>query len=158
MPKTEGDPLGPGFVWRLRMVLDRVEPRFSTPRYLDPHPVRSWRLAPKALMVGVTGVLVLTLFAASSKSTPGDIEHRILTTIQANQAPTPPEDNPSPPAKAAPPVAVNHPAAPKETAQPRPEPSDHAEAPYSPRPAATPTPDGESHSTPSPSPSPSGDH
>ena len=43
MPKTDTDPLGPYFGWRLRAELDRVQPPFSSPRYVQIHRVGAWR-------------------------------------------------------------------------------------------------------------------
>ena len=51
---------------RLRAELDRVQPRFSSPRYLTTRarPV-AWRLAPAALAVVLLGVLGLTAYSGS---------------------------------------------------------------------------------------------
>lgn len=84
MPKIEGDPLGRGFEWRLRAELDRVRPRWSSPRYLNapPHRVGAWRLAPAGLVVGVVGILALSAYAATGSANPVVWEQRIVTTIQ----------------------------------------------------------------------------
>jgi hypothetical protein len=42
MPKIE-NPLGPGFEWRLRAVLDRVQPPHTAPRYLSATATRTLR-------------------------------------------------------------------------------------------------------------------
>ena len=99
MPKTEGDPLGPGFDWRLSVELNRVRPRWSSPRYLNapPHRVGAWRLAPVGLVAGVIGILALSAYAATGSANPVVWEQRIVTTIQpimvpeATSAPTPAE-------------------------------------------------------------------
>ena len=56
MSKTESDPLGRSFEWRLSNELNRVRPRWSSPRYLDatPHRVGAWRLAPAALVAAAS--------------------------------------------------------------------------------------------------------
>src|SRR6267378_2880084 len=84
MSKTESDPLGRSFEWRLSNELNRVRPRWSSPRYLDatPHRVGAWRLAPAALVAGVIGILALSAFAATGSANPVVWEQRIVTTIQ----------------------------------------------------------------------------
>lgn len=72
MPKTD-DLLGPGFAWRLRAALDRVQPPHDAPRYLSVNPggtlrTVSMRAAP-AVAVGVAGLL-LTAYAATGSPNP----------------------------------------------------------------------------------------
>src|SRR5207244_12667413 len=70
MPKTEDDPLGPGFVRRLRGELDSIRPRSSSPRYLTQGgPVRL-RIAPAVLAVSLVAILALSLFAATGSPNP----------------------------------------------------------------------------------------
>src|SRR5256885_16182744 len=71
MPKTEGDPLGPEFARRLRGEMDRIEPRFSSPRYLGASRRRvTWRLAPAALALSLVAILGLTAYAATGSPNP----------------------------------------------------------------------------------------
>ena len=159
MRKTEGNPLGPAFASRLRVALDRVQPRNSPPRYQTTPALRTWRLAPTALAIGVTGVLVLTLFAASGSSNAAELRHRIVNVIQSNSEPSPTPPPTPPEAKAAPiapPEAESSPGAESSQATgstQRPEPDG------SPRPNPTSSPEpGEDHSTwPTPTPT-TGDH
>ncbi len=72
MSKTD-DLLGPGFVWRLRAALDRVQPPHSAPRYLSVTPRGALRTvflrAAPAVAVGVAG-LMLTAYAATGSPNP----------------------------------------------------------------------------------------
>jgi len=141
MPRTEQDPLGPGFEWRLRHALNRVQPRFSTPRYASgPAPsVRSWRLAPAALALGLVGVLSMSAYAATGSPNPAVWTRQAVTVIQsAGHAPAtvPGTEATPPPVKASPHAGVGtaptH--TPEQESTPRPEPSD------SPRPSSRPEP------------------
>jgi hypothetical protein len=82
MPKTEGDPLGPAFERRLRGELDRVQPRFSPPRYLSAgnRPLVR-RFAPVALAVSVVGILALSAFAATGSPNPVVWTEHVVTVI-----------------------------------------------------------------------------
>ena len=52
---------------RLREELDRVRPRFSSPRYLAARPRPAvWRLAPAVLAVAAVGMLGLTAYSGSA--------------------------------------------------------------------------------------------
>ncbi|TMC53014.1 MAG: hypothetical protein E6J20_09640 [Chloroflexi bacterium] len=158
MSKTERDPLGPGFGWRLRSELDRVQPRFSTPRYLNPTKIHAWRLAPAALALALTGFLGLTAYAATGSANPAVWTERIVTVVHP-VPPTPtPEVTPTPPQpKAAP--------APKASAEPteRPEPTSRPAPTASPEPRESPEPGDEGSGSdsndafPTPTPTP-GDH
>ena len=147
MPRTDPDPLGDGFKWRLRAELDRVRPRYSAPRYLSParHGIGAWRFAPPGLAAGVAGMIVLTAYAATGSPNPVVWTQQIVTKIQPNVAP-----------EASPSLA------------PSPEPSSHEAGPAPdqpterPEPSETPEPSdgdhsGDSGSSTEPSPSP-GDH
>src|SRR5258708_27795211 len=72
MPKTD-DLLGPGFAWRLRAALDRVQPPHDAPRYLSVTPRGALRTvflrAAPAVAVGVAG-LMLTAYAATGSPNP----------------------------------------------------------------------------------------
>ncbi len=72
MPKTD-DLLGPGFEYRLRAALDRVQPPDSAPRYLSITATATLRTAllraTTAVAVGVAGLL-LTAYAATGSPNP----------------------------------------------------------------------------------------
>jgi len=108
MPKTDDDSLGPVLERRLRRELDRVQPRFSSPRYLS-HPgqfVGTWRFAPVALAVSLGGILALTASVATGSANPVVWTQRVVTVIEANPTPNP---QPSPvERKAAPPAVPSH--------------------------------------------------
>ena len=138
MPKTDRDPLGPELGWRLRSELDRVQPRFSTPSYLNPTRVRPWRLAPAALALALTGILGLTAYAATGSANPAVWTERIVTVVHPIPPTPTPELTPTPAQpKAAP--------APKPTAEPteRAEPTNRPEQSASPAPPESPEPGGE---------------
>ena len=105
MPKTDTDPLGEGFKWRLRAQLDRVTPRYSPPRYLAPARGRigAWRFAPVGLAAGVVGMLGLTAYAATGSPNPAVWTQQIVTRIGPGEA--------QPPSPSAEPS--EHPAAPE---------------------------------------------
>lgn len=102
MPRTEGGPLGPAFDWRLSVELNRVRPRWSSPRYLNAHPRRigAWRLAPAGLAAGVIGILALSAYAATGSANPVVWEQRIVTTIQPLVVPEATPIAPAPPTPA----------------------------------------------------------
>lgn len=147
MPRTDQDPLGPGFEWRLRHALNRVQPRFSTPRYASrPAPaVRSWRLAPAALGLALVGMLSLSAYAATGSANPAVWTRQAVNVIQsaghASPATPAPEDTP-PPVKASPHsvggASPSH--APEQESTPRPEPSESPEPASSPEPSESPEP------------------
>ena len=139
MRKTDGDPLGPGFDWRLRAALDKVEPLFSAPRYQTAPRFNVWRLAPAGVALASMLLLALTAAAATGSADPAVWTQRATTTIQS--VGHPPEASPSPesspsqpqtPPRAAP---VNPPA--RSTARPTPPPSGSHEGPgtHSPEPS-----------------------
>jgi len=102
MPKTDDDALGPALERRLRRELNRVQPRFSSPRYASAaHPrVRTWRLAPVALGVSLVSILALSGFVATGSANPVVWTERVVTVIESNPPPTS-EPSPAQP-KAAP--------------------------------------------------------
>ena len=164
MPKTDSDPIGDQLQARLRAELDRVQPRWSPPRYLSPAPQRigAWRLGPPSLVAAIAGTLALTAYVATGSPNPAVWTQRIVTTVVPNAGPesTPlptPGQTPSPHA------AAPAPAPPTERTEPTAsaEPSEPPEASPTPEPSASPEPgdshDGEQSPLPSPSPSP-GDH
>ncbi len=146
MPKTEHDPLGPEFSRRLRGELDRVQPRFSPPRYLSAsgRPV-TWRLAPAILGVSLVGILALSLFAATGSPNPIVWSERVVTVIHPNAAtPTPsptPQDHRGAPA-ATPSQKDNRPSSPEPSERPEPtkqsEPTEQPEPTEGPEPAESP--------------------
>ncbi len=148
MPKTDDDPLGPGFEWRLRAALDRVQPPAGAPRYASqPAPaVRSWNLAPAALVAAIAALAVLTGFAATGSANPAVWTERAVSTIQSGgHAPQPGGATPASP-----------------SASPRPAPSaapshePESEPPSQPKPAESPEPSSGSHESPEPEPSSGG--
>ena len=156
MPRTDSDPFGDGLKWRLRAELNRVQPPYSSPRYLSTarHSVAVWRVAPAALAAAIVGMLGLTAYAATGSPNPVVWTQHIMTRIEPNSVP---ESSPAMTSPTPAHVAPAAPAPPSHQAQPteQPEPSEE--------PHATPTPehDGggggggdDDHSTP-PSPSPS---
>jgi len=141
MPKSDDDPLGPLFAERLRAELDRVEPRFSSPRYLAPHRVGGWRFAPAALAIGLAGIVGLSAYAATGSPNPAVWTEHVVTVIrQAPPSPTSePTQAPNEP-KAAPPVAPAHESSPEPSEQP--EPTNRPEPNESPEPSSSPEPSG----------------
>ena len=148
MPKTENDGLGPAFEWRLSAELDRVRPRWSSPRYLNspPHRVGAWRVAPAGLVVGVIGILALSAYAATGSANPVVWEERIVTTIQPLAVPQTP-------------VSPANPTPAQREVAPAPEPTSHDES--SPRGSESPEPSqrtgGDDHSGSRESSNPAGD-
>lgn len=145
MPTTDGDSLGPTLERRLRRELDRVHPRFSSPRYQSAahlH-VRTWRLAPAALGASLVSILALSAFLATGSPNPVVWTQRVVTVIESNPTPTP-EASPVQ-AKAVPQAGPTH--APKQQAPATSRPPEHSQTPESGR-----TPE------PSRSPEPSDDH
>jgi hypothetical protein len=114
MPKTERDPLGPSFQWRIRSALDRIEPPPSAPRYAtaSPRAARPLRFARVGLASGITGILALTAFAATGSANPAVWTQRIVTTIKpipvvVEPSPTP-EQTPPPATRAVAPAVPAH--------------------------------------------------
>ena len=134
MPRTDTDPLGDGLKWRLRAELNRVQPGYSSPRYLAParHRVVVWRVAPAALAVAVAGMLGLTAFAATGSPNPVVWTQHIMTRIEPNTelqpSPTPPTATPPSRAVPAVPAPPTHQVEPSE----KPEPSENPHATPSP--------------------------
>ena len=71
MPNADDDQLGPELEERLRGELDRVQPRYSSPRYVaaSRRPI-IWRVAPAALVVGVLGILGLSGYVKTGSPNP----------------------------------------------------------------------------------------
>lgn len=135
MPRTDTDPLGDGLKRRLRAELDRVQPPFSSPRYLSSsrHRVAVWRVAPAALAAAIVGMLGLTAYAATGSPNPVVWTQHIVTRIAPNSAPSEPTlatpgVTPSPHQVPAAPAPPTHEAEPTE----RPEPSEEPQATPSP--------------------------
>jgi hypothetical protein len=131
MPKTDKDPLGPGFAWRLRNELDRVQPLYSSPRYLSPSAVvrvAAWRLAPVVLAVALTGILGLTAWAATGSTNPAVWTERVVTVIHP-ALPSPTSEPAATPSEAMPPAAPRPPATALPAQQPEPsgEPGDESQ-------------------------------
>lgn len=152
MPKTDEEPLGPIFDYQLRSALDRVQPRFSAPRYARAGRLPGWHLAPVALAIAITGVLALSVSAATGKVNPAVVMNRISTAIEPTAEPSQtPEPTPKESPKAIAPVQAAPQPEPKETPEPseRPEPVQSASTPA---PTPEPVDDGSVVTNPSPSP------
>jgi hypothetical protein len=149
MPNTDPATLHPTLIARLRSELSRVRPPGGEPRYLtSPAPIRAWRLAPVMLAIAFTGILALSVFAATGSPNPAVWTNRVETVIN------PPTPSPSPaPEPSASPKAV--PAAPS-TSGPTAPPAERSE-PTGSTEHESPEP-GDDQRSPNPSPSPSGDH
>jgi len=146
MPKTDDDALGPALERRLRRELNRVQPRFSSPRYASAaHPrVRMWRLAPVMLGVSLVSILALSGFVATGSANPVVWTQRVVTVIESNPPPTS-EPSPAQP-KAAPPAGAAH--TPEHQAPATSEPREDSETPEpgrTPEPTESPEP-SDSHS------------
>ena len=117
---------------RLREELDRVEPSFSSPRYLAAHPRPvAWRLAPAVLAVAMLGMLGLTAYSGSPN--PVVWTERVVTVIQSTQASPSPNQAPE-----------------QHRDTPRANPTNASDRHESPEPAESPEP----HESPKPSESP----
>lgn len=125
---------------RLREDLDRVQPRFSSPRYLttSTRPL-AWRLAPAVLAVAAVGMLGLTAYSGSAN--PVVWTERVVTVIRpaaTSPAPTktPDEHRESPDSNRG---------GSTESPEPResPEPNESPEPAESPEPGESPTPSGD---------------
>jgi outer membrane biosynthesis protein TonB len=120
-------------LWRrLLAELDRVEPRWSSPRYLTAktRPVL-WRLTPAGLAVAIGGIVALTAYAGSPN--PAVWTQHVVTVVhQAQASPTP---TPTP----AQPVSNPTPSEPPEQHE-SPEPSQPPEQHESPEPTQSPEP------------------
>ena len=158
MSKTEDDPLGPAFTWRLRSALDRVVPPHTPPRYLSASIARPapFRFAPAALAAAVAGVVALGAFATTGSANPIVWTQRAAASIEsAGHAPAA-SPSPSPETESPRPVVAPPTHAPEHEASPQPEPSEAPERPSSPEPSSSPKPDGDGGSgSPEPSASPS---
>lgn len=143
MPKTDEEPLGAAFDHQLRSALDRVQPRFSAPRYASAGRLPAWRLAPVALAIAITGILALSVSAATGTVNPSVVMNRISTAIQPVPEPTAmPGPTPTETPKAVAPIHQTTEPEPKESPEPRESPGP---TPSSPEPG-----DDRSESSPSP--------
>jgi hypothetical protein len=125
------DTFGPDLKARLRGELDRVQPRFSAPRYLSA-PARPLRLAPAFLGASVIAILALSAFVATGSPNPIVWGERVVTVLEPIQAsPSPgPENHNAPPA-----------ARPSQTSEREsPKPNEGGEAEESPAPRESPEP------------------
>jgi hypothetical protein len=159
MSKTERDPLGPAFSWRLRAALDRVVPPQVPPRYQSAkHAPAPLRFAPAALAAAVAGIVALAAFATTGSANPVVWTQRVTSTIGSaghapsavpspEESPTPQTESPHPPAAAPPAHTPEHEASPH--------PSEAPERSSSPAPRESPAPSDDHFGTPSPTSSPS---
>ena len=87
MPNADDDQLGPELEERLRGELDRVQPRYSSPRYVaaSRRPI-IWRVAPAALVVGVLGILGLSGYVKTGSPNPVVWTERVVTVVHPNTA------------------------------------------------------------------------
>lgn len=158
MSKTEGDPLGPAFAWRLRAALDRVVPPHAPPRYQSAANARApMRFAPAALAAAVAGIVALAAFATTGSANPVVWTQRVTSTIESTglvpAAQPSPEASPSPETESPRPPAAAPPAhTPEHEASPRPEPSEAPERSPSPEPHESSEPSGDHPVTASPTP------
>ena len=135
MPKTDGDPLGPEFERHLRGQLDRVQPRFSSPRYLAGAGRPALRLAPAVLVLSLVAILGLSAYVATGSPNPVVWTEHVVTVIHPNPASPTPSASPQEQrggTVATPSQDQNH----KTT----PEPADRAEPTERPEPAGQPEP------------------
>lgn len=133
---TEPEGLGPQVESQLRLALDRVQPRYSMPRYQDaPAAPRRWSAAQAILAAGLAGLMIVTLLAAAT-SRSLDLQHRIVNTIQSATQPTStPETAPSPSPEAQQPVPPSDEPTPSPTPKETPEPSQRPQPSDSPEPS-----------------------
>ncbi len=121
------DPLDPELASRLRAELDRVQPRYTAPRYqAAPSRPLTWRFAPAALVASVISMLALSAYAATGSPNPADWGRDVVTIIQSSSTtPTPslsPTVRPTP-VRTPTPQESEKPAE-HESPEPTPEPSD----------------------------------
>lgn len=176
MRKSDLEAMTPGQQWRLRIALDRVMPAFSPPRYQTARTsvVRTWRLAPVTLVIGITGVLAMSAYAATGSPNPAVWGQRAESTIQSVRRA--PEVSPTPPSSAPANAGLPGTTAKSKSAAPLPEPTETqshdrygqprespdsrgngGENPPSPSPSPSPSPRPSPSPSPSPTPSPHGD-
>jgi len=144
MPNADDDELRA----RLTEALDRVQPPFSTPRYLAARPRSlAWRLAPAMLAATALSALVVSAYAGTGSPNPIVWTEKVVNVVQPPAPPPAPERTQKPGRQA-----------------PSPEPSDREspEPAQSPEPSESPQPsdaheDSSSPGTSTTSPSDSGD-
>jgi len=122
--------LDPELRFRLRTELDQVQPRHSTPRYLNAHsrPI-AWRFAPAVLVASVISMLALTAYVATGSPNPADWGHDVVTIIQSSST------TPTPPTTTAPPTVR-----PSPTYRPQQQPTQKSVEHESPEPSERPEP------------------
>lgn len=164
-PKTDDELLGPAFRWRLRATLDRVEPKYSSPRYqtVAGWSYRTWRIAPAMLAAALGGVVALSVASTGSVNPVVWTEHAGTIFIPSTHEP---EGNPGGGAPAQNPPSQQPKAAPTQPAHPaeNSSPKGSGEAEGTPRPTQSPEPTDErpggsssnptSSTTPTPTPTP----
>lgn len=145
-----GGGLDPQLEDRLRDELDRVQPRFSSPRYISAgHRPRLWRLAPALLAAAVLGMLGLTAYAGSPN--PAVWTQRVVNVVHPSPAPRTPEQSPTQQSQNPEPSETPERQASPEPTE-KPEPTEEPEPSGSPEPRESPEPSGspESHESPEP--------
>ncbi len=155
MSKTDHDPIGPGFEWRLKAALDRVTPPSSNPRYAATAMggARTWPAGPALLAAGAAMVLLaVTATAATGSPNPAVWAERAGSTIQSVSHPS--ETVPSPEPSPERPLQTPHSAVPAQPTHDEHEP----EATQTPDPAESKDKDKEKDPAPRPEPSEAPDH
>jgi len=135
MPSAEDEELRRG----LTTALDKVQPPYSTPRYLAvrPRPL-AWRLAPAVLAVTALSALVISAYAGTGSPNPVVWTEKVVNVVQPPaSSPTPEQTQQSPSGKPAPSHAESP--EPAQSPEPResPEPSDDHDSSPSPPPSTT---------------------
>ncbi len=93
MPNADDDELRR----RLTEALDRVQPPFTTPRYVAARPRSlAWRLAPAVLAVTALSALVLSAYAGTGSPNPVVWTEKVVNVVQ------PPAPSPNPPVQTQP--------------------------------------------------------
>jgi hypothetical protein len=123
----ETDPVWPGFAWRLRSALERVEPPIIVPRYGALRGPRPSRLTRIALALAIAGIAGLTTVAATGSTNPSVWRQRIVTTLQSSPEATPTSESREGGSSGA--AGPRHAATPQRSAEPEhsPGPSDSPE-------------------------------
>ena len=157
MPNPEEDELRR----RLTEALDKVEPRFSTPRYLSAQP-RSlgWRLAPAVIATLALSVLVVSAYARTGSVNPAVWTQSVVNVVApAAPSPTGEPTKPTEQPTSKPDASHEESPEPAQSPEPResPEPSQSPEPTQSPEPAHSPEPAQPPEPTQSPAPTPTPD-
>ena len=151
MRSGDGGGLEPRLEERLRNELDRVQPRFSSPRYMAAsHRPVLWRVAPAVLAAAILGMVGLTAYAGSPN--PAVWTERVVNVVHpSTSSPTPEQIPTQNPLNPAPSQAPEHHQSPEPSEKP--EPTEAPEPSGSPEPRESPEPSGspEAHQTPEPS-------